>query len=114
MAKRTVEYYRLWEDHTWDTDFIKVEDQENLDEAIVVAAEHIDWKDGAPVIVGLYNSMDDQEDEDDSRAELLAEMKAELRDLELIFDAQGGRGVELADQIDALRAEIEELEGNDD
>jgi len=52
---RTVEYYRLWADHTWDTDFIDipVETEEYVyDNAVRAAANVIDWGDESPVDVG--------------------------------------------------------------
>jgi hypothetical protein len=52
--KKTVEYYRLWDDHTWDTDFIEVEDVPDLNHAVIEASQKIEWVDNAPVIVGLY------------------------------------------------------------
>ena len=61
MAKRTVEYYRLWEDNTWDTDTIIVEDGPDLNQAVIEAAREIDWESGAPVIVGLYFYSDENE-----------------------------------------------------
>jgi len=39
-------------------------------------------------------------------AEYLADLKGELRKLKRRFDAQGGRGVHLADEIDALERKI--------
>ena len=40
MSTRTVEYYRCWDDRTWDTDFIEIpRDAEHLNEAIETAAE---------------------------------------------------------------------------
>ena len=39
-------------------------------------------------------------------AEYLANLKSELRKLKRRFDAQGGRGVHLADEIDALERKI--------
>lgn len=43
-------------------------------------------------------------------AEKLKKARAELHDLQVIFDYQGGRGIELADSIDWLSKRIERLE----
>lgn len=67
-TKRTVEYYRLWDDHTWDTDFIDVPvntPEEELDEAVRKAASEISWVDDIPAIVGVYNSGDEEEEIED-------------------------------------------------
>jgi hypothetical protein len=55
---RQVEYYRLWSDNTWDTDFIAIpantpEGEETLNAAVNQSAAAIDW-DEPPVVVGLY------------------------------------------------------------
>lgn len=54
---RSVEYYRLWDDHTWDTDFIDIPENtpDNLlEEAVRAAAGAIDWLEEAPVSCGVY------------------------------------------------------------
>lgn len=54
---RTVEYFRLWNDRTWDTAFLKVPDSvpnEMLNDYIQDAVLNINWVDFPPVIVGLY------------------------------------------------------------
>ncbi len=73
MSKKTlgVEYYRLWEDGTWDTDFLEIPaktPEDGYEKAVREAAATIRWRDGPPVIVGLYAGPDssEEEDEDDS------------------------------------------------
>ena len=66
MHTRTVEYFRCWDDHTWDTDFIEVPadtPEEKLDEAVIEAAQAIDWENEAPALVGLYCASDEEPDE---------------------------------------------------
>jgi len=65
MAK-TIEYYRMWDDHTWDTDFIEIEAEEgaDLDQLVRSACSIIKWKDEVPVLVGCYCSMDEEEEEE--------------------------------------------------
>lgn len=43
----------------------------------------------------------------------LEEMKLELASLQKIFDYNGGRGIELADEIDVLQARIDVLSGEE-
>jgi hypothetical protein len=65
---RTVEYYRLWSDHTWDTDFIDIPadtPDEKLDEAIREAAWEIPWEKELPVIVGCYHAGDEDDEQDE-------------------------------------------------
>lgn len=53
-----VEYFRLWDDNTWDTEFIPIPadtPEERAREAIFEAAEKILWTDDIPVVVGLYH-----------------------------------------------------------
>jgi len=53
-----VEYFRLWDDNTWDTEFIPIPadtPEERAREAIFEAAEKIVWTDDIPVVVGLYH-----------------------------------------------------------
>jgi hypothetical protein len=53
----TVEYYRLWPDHTWDTDFIKIPGMNSnldLNTQINNAVCDMRWEKGGPVAVGLY------------------------------------------------------------
>ena len=67
MKTRSVEYFRLWEDHTWDTDFIDVSADTSDDKmtgAICFAAAKIEWRDEVPVIVGLYCECNDEEELD--------------------------------------------------
>lgn len=72
MQMREVEYYRLWEDHTWDTAFIDIPletPEEQMEDAIRAAAAAIDWRDNAPVVLGLYYHSDDDLEELDDVAE---------------------------------------------
>ena len=56
----TVEYFRLWDDNMWDTDFIDIPGDTNMDDfaavqkAIEEAADKIAWRDERPWLVGLY------------------------------------------------------------
>ena len=64
-----VEYYRMWDNHTWDTDFIHVPGnppEEQLDEAIRTAAAKIAWQNDVPVIVGLYCAGAEEDYEEDA------------------------------------------------
>jgi hypothetical protein len=68
MAKtRQVEYYRLWDSGTWDTDFIDVPEgtaENELDRAVREAARKISWRAGPPVIVGCYADTAEVEEEE--------------------------------------------------
>ena len=59
-----------------------------------------DWDD-------VFGEDDEDDPEEDGELDTL---RGELEELEAEFTAQGGRGVELADRIDTLRAEIEKIE----
>lgn len=88
----TVEYFRLWDDHTWDTDFLEIpgrwsqvgthggepikvlrinsaaldpsgDEDLTLDDAIRILASEISWRDGPPAVVGFYAFNDDDSDE---------------------------------------------------
>lgn len=68
-----VEYYRLWDDNTWDTEFIPIPattSQDLAHAAIVAAADKIEWTDDAPVAVGLYHwpNPDEEPNQDDAYA----------------------------------------------
>lgn len=71
MSKKTsrqVEYFRCWDDHTWDTDFIEIPadtPKDKLNEAVQDAALKIDWKDEGPAFVGIYCDAEEEEDTDD-------------------------------------------------
>jgi lysophospholipase L1-like esterase len=70
MSKPTVqvEYYRLWEDGTWDTEFLDIpaDTPENeYENAVRQVAAKIKWRDTPPVIVGLYSGPAETEAEDD-------------------------------------------------
>jgi hypothetical protein len=133
MTTRTVEYFRLWDNRTWDTDFIDLPadtPNDKLEDAVREAAAKIEWDSEVPVVVGLYNEgvEEDGADLTDEQWEAIAEamgylpdddtitnaieehesedtatFQTALRKKETVFQAQGGRGVELADQIDSLR-----------
>jgi hypothetical protein len=67
-ATRTVEYYRLWEDHTWDTEFLEVPTdtpEEQLEDFVRAWAAKHDWQGELPVLVGLYHYADEEEDDAD-------------------------------------------------
>jgi hypothetical protein len=64
MKTRTVEYFRLWDNQTWDTDFIDVSadtPDDRLEAAIREAAGRIKWESDVPVVVGLYNAGEEEE-----------------------------------------------------
>lgn len=64
MKLRKIEYYRCWQDGTWDTDFIDVPDntpENQVQQAIQKAVEQINWKETPPVIVGLYHLPENEE-----------------------------------------------------
>jgi hypothetical protein len=63
MSKRTVEYFRMWDNQFWDTDYIEIEDSDDLNQAVIDAAQKIEWDDDAPAMVGFY--CDSEEDEED-------------------------------------------------
>lgn len=66
-ATRSVEYYRLWGDGTWDTDFLEVPADTGDDEmegAVREEAGRIKWRDEVPVITGLYCTGGYDEDEE--------------------------------------------------
>ena len=75
MTKKTtvtVEYYRLWDDYRWDTDFIDIpreiaegDDDAAINAAIQDAAWQLQWPHGSPVIVGLYSLGDELEEDDE-------------------------------------------------
>lgn len=135
MKTRTVEYFRLWDDHTWDTDFIDIPTDtpdDRLEKAVREAAEKLEWDGDIPLLVGFYHA---GEDEDEEKEELTAEqrvavakamgyqpdeatitnaiaeyegedtanLQTALHEKETEFQGQGGRGVELAEEIDHLR-----------
>lgn len=53
-----VEYFRLWDDGTWDTDFIEIPQDTPptmLNQAVIEAANSINWNDELPVMVGFYS-----------------------------------------------------------
>lgn len=59
---REVEYYRLWPEHVWDTDWIDIPadtPDDRVDAAIREAVWALDWRDGSPVIVGCYADADE-------------------------------------------------------
>jgi hypothetical protein len=68
-ATRSIEYYRLWagnggDSGTWDTDFVEIAadtPDEQIERAVREAAARIDWRDEAPVAVGLYCANDDDD-----------------------------------------------------
>ena len=63
---RTVEYYRLWDDNTWDTDFIDIPadtPEEALEGVVRATAQEIPWLTDVPAVVGLYCTMEDDEAE---------------------------------------------------
>jgi hypothetical protein len=67
---RSAEYYRCWDNHTWDTDFIQIPAdtaEGEIEGAIrdAVAKRFKGKETEAPAFVGLYNSNDDGEDEDE-------------------------------------------------
>ena len=65
---RQVEYFRCWDDHTWDTDFIDIPadtPEDKLNEAVQEAAFKIDWKDDVPAFVGVYCDAEEEEPEQD-------------------------------------------------
>ena len=69
---RTVEYYRLWDDRTWDTDFIAIPadtPEDKLEEAVRAAADTVDWRCDMPVAVGLSCSMDEEDGDSDPEDE---------------------------------------------
>lgn len=62
--KKTVEYYRLWDNHTWDTEVLTIEARpgDDLEKRVREVAQRIKWRDGqAPVAVGLYYVPEDEE-----------------------------------------------------
>src|SRR5437016_4746652 len=90
----TVEYFRLWDDHTWDTDFLDIpgrleqvgtrgdepievarlnheaidpggDKDLTLDDAVRIVASKIKWRDAPPVLVGFYSLDEDQFFEDE-------------------------------------------------
>ena len=69
-----VEYYRLWDDDTWDTEFIPIPADtplERADVAVREAADKIQWTDDIPVVVGLYHwpNPDEEPEGNDDGAE---------------------------------------------
>ena len=69
---RPVEYYRLWSGNagdsgTWDTDMIQIPastPDDKIEEAVRKAAERIRWRDGPPVLVGIYSVPEVEEDDE--------------------------------------------------
>jgi hypothetical protein len=69
---RPIEYYRLWpggsgDSGTWDTDMVDIPadtPDAQIEEAVKKAAAEIRWRDGPPVIVGVYSVPTPEEDED--------------------------------------------------
>lgn len=64
MEMRTVEYYRLWDGGTWDTDSIEIPKdtpEERIEEAVREAAAKIKWREDVPVIVGVYCASEEEE-----------------------------------------------------
>lgn len=58
MRTVSIEYFRMWDDNTWDTEFINIPDttpEDKLDEAVREAAAKIKWTDRVPCIVGHYS-----------------------------------------------------------
>jgi hypothetical protein len=61
---REVEYYRLWDDHTWDTDFIEIPadtPEQQIEQAVQAAIDKLAWKRNAPVITGIYHIESDED-----------------------------------------------------
>jgi hypothetical protein len=64
-----VEYFRCWDDRTWDTDVLQLRgdldpsDYVAIQRAIKEAARKIDWRDEMPVLVGLYHIADEEEED---------------------------------------------------
>jgi hypothetical protein len=55
---REVEYYRLWNDHTWDTAYVEIPadtPEEQIEQAVRAAIDKLAWKRDAPVITGIYH-----------------------------------------------------------
>ena len=132
MKTRSVEYFRLWDDHTWDTEFIDIPAEtpvDRLENAIREAVRLIDWDLDVPIAVGLYHGGDEADAEltaeqresvalalgyipdeptiinaiDEHEGDATAILKAVLHEKEAEFEAQGGRGVQLAEEIDRIR-----------
>ena len=63
-----VEYFRCWDSHTWDTDFLELsgdldpDDYGAIQQAIEEAASKIEWRDDHPCFVGLYAIDQDAEE----------------------------------------------------
>jgi hypothetical protein len=101
-STRTVELLLAFGDGRWDTEvFVMPAD-----------ADPVEWfhethgnKRPTVVLAAVYN--EDVDDDEDDAPDGMAGQRKRLAELELIFEYNGGRGVELADEIDALRADIE-------
>ena len=63
---RSVEYYRMWDDKTWDTELIEIPyetSEEGIAEAVQWAVSAISWgEDGPPMFVGVYHIPDEEEE----------------------------------------------------
>lgn len=64
MAKmKEVEYFRCWpgnsgDSGTWDTDYIEIPEDtpdDQLDAAVIAAAQNVEWREEPPVIVGFFS-----------------------------------------------------------
>jgi hypothetical protein len=107
---RSIEIVMLFRGGTWETKFFNVPATHFADDEMVreYLEEHERFADD---VVGYYvwSRPNHEADDEDPRV-------AELRELEDEFEKAGGRGVELADRIDQLRAELgeDEFGGEDD
>ncbi len=62
---RQVEYFRCWDDHTWDTDFIDIPagtPEDKINDAVQEATLRIEWTEEAPAFVGIYCDVDKNEE----------------------------------------------------